>query len=152
MPNLDSRTPAESIPALRCHPAIPWSLRIAAEDTTLPIGGGPDRMSPVFVAKDTVVLTPYYCLHRIPEHWGGNADMFLPERWDTITPGWAYLPFSGGPRKCLGWEFAINTASYVTVRLVQEFPNIESRDSRPWVEELGLSMTSKHGTHVALRR
>jgi cytochrome P450 len=148
----NSNTLTDLILALRCHPAIPWNIRIASEDTTLPTGGGPNRTLPIFVAKGTAVLTPYYCLHRIPEIWGNDAESFLPERWDTVNPGWAYLPFSAGVRKCLGWEFAINTASYVTIRLIQAYPEIECRDNRPWVEDLGLSMTPKHGTHVTLRR
>ncbi|KAK5127183.1 hypothetical protein LTR85_008544 [Meristemomyces frigidus] len=137
--------------SLRCHPPVPWALRIAARDTTLPTGGGKDQQSPILVEEGTLVLVPLYCLHRHSDFWGADADNFVPERWDTVKPGYAYLPFLAGVRKCLGWEFAVNTAAYVLVRLVQQFPELETGDCRPWAEELGLTMTSANGARVILR-
>ena len=37
-----------------------------------------------------------------------------------------FLPFNGGPRVCLGQQFALTEASYVTVRLLQRFDQLES--------------------------
>lgn len=99
-----------------------------------------------------MVVIPLYCLHRDPGFWGPDAEVFRPERWDTATPGGTYLPFLTGFRKCLGWEFAINTVSYVTIRMVQEFGDIVAADDKPWAEELGLSMTSVNGVKVRLTR
>jgi cytochrome P450 len=96
-----------------------------------------------------------------------------------LRPGWEYLPFNGGPRICLGrrfipplsgiqsislqvvtmrsWDtdssveqFALTEASYTTVRLMQEFGSIESRDSEPWTERLNLSCTGLNGCKVSL--
>ena len=39
--------------------------------------------------------------------------------------GYGYLPFNGGPRVCLGQDFAILEASYTVARLVQRFPYVE---------------------------
>jgi cytochrome P450 len=36
--------------------------------------------------------------------------------------GYAYFPFSGGPRICLGQDFALMEVSYTIVRLLQAFP------------------------------
>ncbi|KAK5137472.1 hypothetical protein LTR08_008450 [Meristemomyces frigidus] len=138
--------------SLRCHPPIPWTVRTAAQDTVLPTGGGEDQQSPILVEEGTLLLVPLYCLHRHPDFWGADADEFVPERWNSVKPGYAYLPFSAGTRKCLGWEFALNTAAYAVIRLVQHFPKLEEADSRPWAEELGLSMTSTNGVRVILRR
>lgn len=52
---------------------------------------------------------------------------------------------------CLGYQFAINTASYVTVRLVQLLDSIYADDNEPWTEELGLSMTSANGAKMSLK-
>jgi len=52
---------------------------------------------------------------------------------------------------CLGYQFAINTASYVTIRLMQLVDSVEAEDDRLWREELGLSMTSADGARVSLR-
>lgn len=60
--------------------------------------------------------------------YGPDADEFRPERWETgelANIGWAYFPFSGGPRKCLGQDFALMEVMYTVVRLLQTFPVIK---------------------------
>ena len=47
-------------------------------------------------------------------------------------------------------QFALTEASYLTVRLMQEFPRIESRDSEPWREKLTLTCTGLGNCKVAL--
>lgn len=51
---------------------------------------------------------------------------------------------------CFTEQFALTEASYTTVRLMQEFKALESRDSGPWEESLTLTCTSRNGTQVAL--
>lgn len=118
----------------------------------MPSGGGNDGKSPIALSKGTTVLVPLYCLHRHEDYWGPDAHLFKPERWETFTPAqWTYIPFLAGPRMCLGYQFAINTASYVTVRLVQLLDSIYADDNEPWTEELGLSMTSANGAKMSLK-
>jgi cytochrome P450 len=90
-------------------------------------------------------------MHRRTDIYGEDANEFKPERWDTIRPGWAYLPFNGGPRICLGQQFAMNEASYLTVRLCQEFEGLEGLGEEEWMEDLTLTCASKNGTWVSLR-
>jgi cytochrome P450 len=98
--------------ALRLCPAVPINLRTALRDTVLPVGGGPDGKSPVFVPQGTTVTFCPYALHRRPDLYGTDAALFRPERWDesipllfeTITAKRAYIPFGAGPRTCLGSE------------------------------------------------
>ena len=47
-------------------------------------------------------------------------------------------------------QFALTEASYTTVRLMQEFESIESRDSEPWTERLNMSCTGLNGCKVSL--
>lgn len=76
----------------------------------LPVGGGPDLKSPVFVAKGEGIAYSVYSMHRRPDFYGMDAELFRPERWeedlpmnkDPINAKWGYLPFNGGPRMCLG--------------------------------------------------
>ncbi|MCJ1398937.1 hypothetical protein MMC11_002138 [Xylographa trunciseda] len=114
---------------LRLHPVVPANFRVAFEDTTLPVGGGPDGKSPIFVPKGTAVAWSLYTMHRRKDYYGEDADEFKPERWETLRPGWEYLPFNGGPRICIGQQFALTEASYTTIRLMQEFKTLESRDN-----------------------
>ena len=64
--------------------------------------------------------------------------------------GWAYIPFNGSPRICIGQQFALTEAGYTTVRIMQEFEAIESRDPKPFEEGLTLTMASFDGTKVAM--
>jgi len=84
--------------------------RAALRTTVLPTGGGPDRKSPVLVPKGTTVAYSVYTMHRRPDLYGMDAELYRPERWDEDMPlnanetyaKWGYLPFNGGPRICLG--------------------------------------------------
>jgi cytochrome P450 len=66
-----------------------------------------------------------YVMHRRHDLWGPDADEFVPERWTGRRPGWEYLPFNGGPRVCLGQQFALTEAGYVICRMLQRFDAIE---------------------------
>ena len=71
----------------------------------LPLGGGPDGKDPLFVHKGTLVAYNLWAMHRRKDYFGEDVEVFRPERWETLRPGWEYLPFNGGPRICLGREF-----------------------------------------------
>lgn len=136
--------------SLRIHPVVPANSRLAYQDTILPTGGGPECKDPVFVAKGTIVAYWTYAMHRRKDLYGDNADEFVPERWEHLRPGWEYLPFNGGPRICLGQQYALTEAAYVSVRLLQEFKAVESRDAEDWAESLTLTLCSFNGTKVGL--
>jgi cytochrome P450 len=144
--------------ALRLYPVVPQNFREAQEDTTLPLGGGPDGSSPLFVPKGQVVGWSVYAMHRRTDYYGADAEEFRPERWlddpvngtKGLRPGWEYLPFNGGARICLGQQFALTEASYTTVRLCQAFGGIESRDpSNVWREKINLTCVNKDGAKVS---
>jgi len=71
-------------------------------------------------------------MHRRPDLYGMDAEMFRPERWEEDMPKnrnatnskWGYLPFNGGPRVCLGMDFALTEAAYAIVRIIQRYPEI----------------------------
>lgn len=96
--------------ALRLYPSVPVNTRTALRTTILPTGGGPDRKSPVLIPKGSAVAYSVYSMHRRPDLYGMDAELFRPERWDENMPmnndstnaKWGYLPFHGGPRICLG--------------------------------------------------
>ena len=74
--------------ALRLYPVVPGNGRTAINDTVLPLGGGEDGKSPIFIAKGTTVQYSIYTMHRRKDHYGDDAEEFKPERWDTLRPGW----------------------------------------------------------------
>ncbi|KAM0157982.1 hypothetical protein ACHAQE_005769 [Botrytis cinerea] len=137
--------------SLRIHPVVPANTREAVRDTCLPRGGGKDGQEPLFVKAGTQVLYSVYSMHRRKDLFGEDVETFRPERWDQIQPKWEFLPFNGGPRICLGQQFALIEASFVIVRMLQEFQEIEQRDEKPWQEAYTLVVCSHNGVQVSLK-
>jgi cytochrome P450 len=135
----------------RLYPIVPSNSREAIVDTFLPHSSDPLR--PLLVLKGTYVAYHVYALHRRTDIYGEDADVFRPERWlePGFRPGWAFMAFSGGPRVCIGQNFAITEAMYVVVRLVRGL-EIETRDEEVWREKLSVTCTGAGGCRVGLRR
>lgn len=72
--------------ALRLNPTIGINARVAAEDTTIPRGGGANGENPVFIVKGEVIFTHYYSLLRRKDLFGSEPDEFQPERWQDLKP------------------------------------------------------------------
>ncbi|OTA88363.1 hypothetical protein M434DRAFT_80417 [Hypoxylon sp. CO27-5] len=145
---------------LRLYPSVPVNSREAVRLTTLPVGGGPDGKSPVLVRPGEGVGYCVYAMHRRKDIYGDDAHQFRPERWegDSLKDiGWAYLPFNGGPRLCLGQEFALLEVTYTVARLVQVFSRIEVPPGDPLVEvgkekqALTLVVSSAEGCVVSMK-
>ena len=94
----------------------------------------------------------FYSLHKRKDLFGEDADIFRPERWESMRPAhWSYLPFGGGPRICPGQQLALTEVGYSIIKIVEAFPAIENRDPvLEFVEHYKLSTESKNGAKVAL--
>ncbi|KAF7854577.1 hypothetical protein EAF04_010386 [Stromatinia cepivora] len=139
--------------SLRLYPVVPSNARFSRRDTVLPLGGGPDRTSPIFIPKGSAVAWSTYTMHRRTDIFGPDAEEFRPERWapeEGLRPGWGYLPFNGGPRICVGQQFALAEASYTIIRLLQEFERIEDRDGTEWKEQFALTACSAKGVQIGM--
>ncbi|TFB01918.1 Cytochrome P450 52A12 [Trichoderma ghanense] len=134
---------------LRLYPAVPMNVRTAQVDTTLPTGGGLDGQSPIFVPKGQDVGYSVHLMHRRKDIWGPDAEIFKPERWLTRRPGWDYLPFNGGPRICIGQQFALTEVGYVVIRLMQRIDSIDGSQVGP--VKHGLTLTNCPGEGVKVR-
>ncbi|KAL4755728.1 cytochrome P450 [Aspergillus foveolatus] len=146
--------------SLRLYPPVPLNNREAKQTTILPTGGGPNADRPMLVRKGELVVFSQYVNSRKKNIYGADADEFRPERWKTgelAKIGWAYFPFNGGPRQCLGEDFALMEVSYTVVRLLQTFPSISLPKEEP-VEPVGrekqrltLVLSSLDGCKVEIR-
>ncbi|XP_073314389.1 protein LUTEIN DEFICIENT 5, chloroplastic-like [Primulina huaijiensis] len=104
--------------SLRLYPQPPVLIRRSLGDDVLgeyPIKSGED----IFISV--------WNLHRCPKHWE-DADKFNPERWPLDGPNpnetnqnFSYLPFGGGPRKCIGDMFASFEIIVAVAMLVRRF-------------------------------
>ena len=119
---------------LRLYPIVPFNVRISLKDTTLPIGGGADGQQPIGILKgtpigySTLVMQRRVDLYPPLESGFPAVDKYVPERWDNWTPkSWTYVPFNGGPRICIGQQFALTEMAYTLVRMFQRFETVENR-------------------------
>jgi cytochrome P450 len=109
---------------LRLFPSAPLIAR-TSQDEPLVI---PSTSTNLYLPPKTQIMMSSLLAHKRPELWGPDAESFRPERWldpalvdkVTATP-FMYSPFYGGPRVCLGQDFALNEAGYFIVRLLQRF-------------------------------
>ena len=138
---------------LRLYPSIPVNNRVALRDTVLPTGGGPNGKRPLAVRKGQVCLFFAYGLQRRVDVWGPDAAEFKPERWEGRKMDWSYIPFSGGPRVCLGQQYALTEVGYLVVRMLQTFEAVEwcGRPGPPR-KAFGVTMSPRDGVVVRFRR
>ncbi len=99
--------------SLRLYPPIHIGNRRVAEEMEFTEGKVPagERM-----------FYSIYLTHRDPTIWE-NAEDFCPDRFShgRKTPPFAYVPFGGGPRACIGAAFGQAEARIVMTRLLQTF-------------------------------
>lgn len=66
------------------------------------------HLSGHYFPPGTVLSVPTYSIHHSTEIWGPDAEDFKPERWENLTQRQknAFIPFSHGPRSCVGKNVA----------------------------------------------
>jgi cytochrome P450 len=98
--------------AMRLFPAGTWTGRLAMQDFAL----DSHRFS-----KGTWVLMSPYITHRIPEVFP-EPYAFRPERWLSIHPSaYEFMPFSAGPRYCIGTSLAMMQLKIALTMLFKRF-------------------------------
>lgn len=131
--------------ALRLYPPA-WSIaRRAVEDDVL--GGYP-------IPAGTVVHISFYALHRHPRLWDA-PEQFRPERFSEEEVEkrhkFAYLPFSTGPRKCIGDQFALTEGQLILAAVAQRFDLTLAPGQRSDTAAL-ITLTPKHGMSMIPQR
>jgi cytochrome P450 len=100
---------------LRLYPPAPLMARDAI---------GPDIVGGIAIEPRTFVLIPIWILHRHRLLWDEpesfDPTRFAPGRREKIHR-FAYIPFGGGPRVCIGQGFAVQEALIILSMLAREF-------------------------------
>ncbi|MCI0399066.1 MAG: cytochrome P450 [Chloroflexi bacterium] len=83
-----------------------------------------DEIDGVAIPKGSLMLVNIYASHRLPDYWP-NPDVFDPTRFTPEQPAgrprYAYYPFSGGSRQCIGSAFAMMEIKVILAMLLQRY-------------------------------
>jgi cytochrome P450 len=105
------------------------------------------------VPKGTVVLVSQWTMHRDPRYYD-DPETFRPERWlgdlAKRLPKYAYFPFGGGPRVCIGNAFASMEAALVLATVAQRF-QLDLAPGHPVETETYFTLRPKHGMKMIVR-
>ncbi|XP_058115805.1 probable cytochrome P450 4aa1 [Anopheles ziemanni] len=100
--------------SLRLYPSVPLMARKIGEDV---------RVGKYQLPAGSEVLILPYATHRV-EHVYPDPERFNPERFGDGAPHqnpYAFLPFSAGPRNCIGYKFAYIEMKTIVSRVLQNF-------------------------------
>jgi cytochrome P450 len=131
--------------ALRLYPPAWVITREAIADVT--IGG-------YTLKPGHVVVTSPYIMHRHSRYFP-DPQTFRPERfadgWEKTIPRFAYFPFSGGPRVCMGQSFALMEATLILATIAQHFELTLIPDQSIEMEPL-VTLRAKQGIQMRVKQ
>ncbi|HEV7252855.1 MAG TPA: cytochrome P450 [Mesorhizobium sp.] len=114
----------------------------------------PFALGPYEFKKGTTVFISPWIIHRDPRRFA-EPEAFHPERWmgglaDDL-PRFAYLPFGGGPRICIGQRFAMLEAMLILAAIVRRF-SVEWQGTRPPKPLPSITLRPQGGVRLKLRK
>jgi len=128
---------------LRLKPSAPMRGRTLIEN---------DTICGYHFKKGQSVSWNNYAVHHDPVLWP-DPEKFLPNRFLTtdIKHPFAYFPFGGGPRKCIGEHFAMNEALVVLSMLVSKF-RFKVLEGHLVDDVIALTLKTKYGMKMHIMK
>lgn len=130
---------------MRLYPPAWITDRVALED---------DEVEGYFIPKGTVVLSFIYGVHHSPDYWE-QPEKFVPERFEKKNlkqkPKFAYMPFGGGPRLCIGSNFALMEMQLLLVHLVSKYKWTLSKEQDIDMQPL-ITLRPRHGIKMRIEK
>lgn len=132
--------------ALRIYPSVPYYSRTVTEE--LNFDGG-------IIPQGVSLLLNVYGLHHNPEYFP-DPEKFLPERFlgDRAPNGlpYSYIPFSAGPRNCIGQKFAMLEMKTMLSILLRHYEFLPSTPKHILSLSAVVVLSSRNGIRVGIRR
>ncbi|KMT12190.1 hypothetical protein BVRB_5g101370 [Beta vulgaris subsp. vulgaris] len=132
--------------ALRLYPSVPMDHKEVMKEDVFPDG--------TLLKKGTKVVYSIYSMGRMETIWGKDCRQYKPERW--IMDGrfinesaYKFTAFNGGPRLCLGKEFAYYQMKFTAASIIYRY-RVKVTQNHLVEPKLALTMYMKHGLKVNL--
>jgi cytochrome P450 len=107
----------------------------------------PDELGGYPIPSGALVVLSPYAMHRHPAFWE-DPDRFDPQRFSAgrsaSRPRFAYFPFGGGPRLCIGNTFALVEAQVVLASIARAY-RLELVPGQTIVPEASVTLRPRHG-------
>ncbi|CAL9077769.1 unnamed protein product [Musa acuminata var. zebrina] len=134
--------------ALRLYPSVPMDHKEVVEDDVFPDG--------TVLKKGTKVIYAVYAMGRMESIWGKDCMEYKPERWlkdgrFMSESAYKFTAFNGGPRLCLGKDFAYYQMKVVAASILHRY-QVKVVEKHPVVPKMALTLYMKHGLQVTLCR
>jgi cytochrome P450 len=106
------------------------------------------------IPSNSPVIMSQWVMHRDARYYD-DPERFLPDRWlderTKAAPRFAYFPFGGGPRICIGASFAQTEAALVLATIAQRY-QVRVAANAPIEPTPSITLRPRHGIHVTLTR
>jgi cytochrome P450 len=164
-PEIDAKLASElqhvlggRLPAASDLPQLSFTTQVVTEAIRLypPVWGfgreavGDFDIGGYTIPKGTTIIISPWVLHRHPSHFERPLE-FRPERWSgdlaRQLPRFAYIPFGGGPRICIGNRFAMMEAALILATVASRF-RLEWQTDHPVVPFPSITLRPKDGIWV----
>ena len=117
-------------------------------------GQEPDTIGEYDIPANGVLTLSPYLTHRMDEFWPEplkfDPERFTPEQVES-RPRYAYIPFGGGPRQCIGNNFAMTEAILLLTTICQRF-NLDLIDGYQAELHPLITLRPKHGMPMKLSK
>jgi cytochrome P450 len=154
---LGGRTPTTAdLPRLPlCRAVFEEAMRLYPPAWGLPREAiGEDEVGGYRIPARSVFILAQFLIHRHPEFWE-EPDAFRPARFlgepPAGRPRFAYFPFGGGPRVCIGAQFATIEATLALATIARSY-RMDAVPDAPVVPDPTFTLRPRPGVRVILRR
>jgi cytochrome P450 len=114
----------------------------------------PFELGGVLLPKRAQLVASPWAMHRHPKYWS-DPEAFKPQRWldgeAKKLPRYAYMPFGGGHRVCIGSHFAMLEAALLTATLLQHV-TLDVKPGHHMKLSPVITLRSSNGLPVTVRR
>ncbi|XP_020294943.1 cytochrome P450 4C1-like isoform X2 [Pseudomyrmex gracilis] len=126
----------------RLYPTIPYIVRKLSDDT---------KIGDYTIPNNTRVHILILLLHRNPAIWPDplkfDPDRFLPENIKSMHP-YAYIPFSAGPRNCIGQKFATLEEKIILTAILRKWRIKCVETPETIIVKNTITLVPVHGIHI----